>query len=77
MSLNFESGVPIAYINGGKLNNKILYVDQKKEGVKDINLTKGKFEMLMNPKTREIIYIAGPSGVGKSTLARSLIEVYN
>lgn len=77
MSLNFKSGIPIAYINGGKLDSKILYVDQKKEGIKDINLTKGKFEILMNPKTREIIYVAGPSGVGKSTLSRSLIEVYN
>jgi len=76
MSLSLEKGKPIAYINGGKLNDKIIYVNDDKEGVKDIKLKTGKFELLLDPKTREVIYIAGPSGVGKSTISRSLIEVY-
>lgn len=31
---------------------------------------------LPNPETREVLYIAGPSGVGKSTLASKYIEHY-
>lgn len=78
MSLSLKTGTPIAYINGGKLDDKILYVDSAKTGaVKDIKLTSGKYELLLNPNTREIIYVAGPAGVGKSTISRSLVDVYH
>src|ERR1043166_2902939 len=78
MSLSLEKGIPIAYVNGGKLKGKIVYLSTNKEGkLKDIKLTSGKFEPLMNPDTREVIYIAGPAGVGKSTTAEGLIQVYH
>lgn len=77
MSLNLTKGIPIAYIKSGALHDKILYVDTEQGKFKELILRSGKFEILLNPKTREVIYIAGPSGVGKSTQSRSLIEVYH
>lgn len=82
MSLSFSEGDPIAYINGGEHDGKVLFCsrpegDRRRMPCKELYLNKGKFEILLNPKTRESIYIAGPSGVGKSTICGSLILVYH
>lgn len=77
MSLNYKKGVPIAYVKGGKQDDSILYLSTDKKGIKEVKIKDGKFEVLIDPDKREIIYIAGPAGVGKSTISRSITDVYH
>lgn len=89
MSINFENGKCIAYINGGEFNGETISIDTEKEDHKktskdDYNvyfgkklvLNNGKFEPLPNFDTRSIYYICGPSGSGKSTMAANIMHNY-
>jgi hypothetical protein len=60
---------------GKKLYERILY-DEAND--KAIDLASGSFEILPspNPKKREVFYIAGASGSGKSYIAKGLGEYY-
>jgi ABC-type dipeptide/oligopeptide/nickel transport system ATPase component len=86
MALNFEKvGRQICKVEGGKNDKKIvsIYVG-KKEEVEDtfdsFKLTEGKFQQIPNPNKdqteREILYITGCSGSGKSTYACNYIQCY-
>jgi len=60
---------------GKQLYSRIL-ADQKAS--KDINLESGHFELLpsCDPKKRDVFYIAGASGSGKSYIAKGIAEYY-
>lgn len=86
MSLNFDKvGRVLARIDGGKLNNKIISVytegddnDLIKKQFNNLKLTgESKFQQIPDPDTeRQIIYITGASGSGKSTYAAKYIKEY-
>lgn len=46
---------------------KYLDMDREEVGCKEMNITDGVLQPLPNPNIREVIYIAGPAGSGKST----------
>lgn len=85
--LNFEEvGTPIAIIKDGMADKKIVYlavsddeISSLKKGYLNISLIKpgGKFEIIPNGIIeREIGYICGPSGSGKSFFAANYIDKY-
>ena len=82
--LNFDKvGRPLAIVDGGALKGKTVYVATEEERgdikggrkFKEIDLPVGsKFKLVPNTKKeREILYICGPSGSGKSVLLQSMI----
>ena len=78
MSFNFEKiGKSLARIEGGKLSGKVVSIsgfdgEQPVKSFTEIPLKDGKYQQLPNPDTeREILYIVGPSGSGKSYYTRS------
>jgi hypothetical protein len=77
----FDSGRPICKINGGKDNGKTVFYTEKesKESFEDFEIAdEGKFEPLANFKSeRDILYIAGPSGSGKSFFTRMYLLNYH
>lgn len=75
--LNIKKGNPIAYIDGGKLDDEVIYVDENNEnGVNEIKIRDGCIKTMMNMEERGIYYIAGPSGSGKTSYALDLIDDY-
>lgn len=70
----------VAVVRGGPNNGEVLYINaDDKTGPKEIVLPEGsKFSMLPNPddKARDVFYVAGQSGAGKSYFAKGLIENY-
>lgn len=86
MSLNLDKvGRPLAIIEGGKFNNKIVSVfadgfdsEDIKKPFNSLKLTdSAKFQQIPNPDTeREILYITGASGSGKSTYTANYIKQY-
>lgn len=74
---------PIAIVKGGKYDNYLLYVNTKideDKGRKKIDLPYGsEFQMLPNPlkMKRDVVYIPGPSGSGKSYVAKEYIQKYH
>lgn len=77
--LNFKEGRPIAQIEGGKDNKKIISLSDKEisNGFDKIKiLDKGVLVPIINIDGREVDYIAGPSGSGKSTYASKIIQIY-
>jgi phosphoenolpyruvate synthase/pyruvate phosphate dikinase len=76
--LNTTTGKPIAIIDGGDNNGKLICIDENQEdGYEDIELVpNSKLRPLMNMIDRGVYYIAGCSGSGKSTYAISLIKDY-
>lgn len=80
---SLEAGKPVAVIKGedGKKSDyagKILgIVDEPSNNVgKEVILNKETFEPFLDLSERCIEYIAGPSGVGKSTMTASLVKKY-
>jgi hypothetical protein len=67
--LSFKKGRAIAEIKGGKHDGKTLYLtDDDKYSIGTAFFTKhGIMHPIPNPDTREVPYIAGPAGSGKST----------
>lgn len=84
VALSFEpedkSNAPIAMVSGGHFDKELLYVHEKaKEEKGMIRLPPdSSFLLLPCPKKdkREIFYVAGASGSGKSYQARGLAERY-
>jgi hypothetical protein len=85
MSLNFERvGRFLAKVEGGKYDKKIISVTSELKPSEDeyskpfhrITID-GKFQQVPNPDTeREILYITGASGSGKSTYTANYIKNY-
>jgi hypothetical protein len=75
--LNTETGRPIAMIDGGFNDGKVICIDEtKKDGADEIELSNGKIKALMDFKNRGVYYIAGPSGSGKTSYAINIIKDY-
>jgi hypothetical protein len=80
MSFSVKDGLfPIAQIKSGKYNREILYITDNPKS-KDLGpQVDESVKPLMNTDTSEkrvVEYIAGPSGVGKTTIAIELIKNY-
>ena len=80
MALNHESvGIPIAKINGTK---KKLYVTDKPEDCSHVSnhikLTKDNetFQLIPSDRERDILYVTGASGSGKSWFSKNYILEY-
>jgi hypothetical protein len=74
-----KSATPIARVKGGLNDAEILYLHDNKSGKKRIDVGEdGLFELLPNPdpKKREVWYVAGQSGSGKSYIAKGLAAFY-
>jgi len=84
MSFNFNGvGKNVAIIKNGKYDKKVICLDQDintndKTSFKNLKISNdSKFQQLPNNKTeREILYITGCSGSGKSTYTRMYLEQY-
>jgi len=80
MSLNFESvGTPIAKINGTK--KKIFVTDKTDEcthSANQITLSKDNetFQLIASDRERDILYVTGASGSGKSFFSKNYIMEY-
>jgi len=83
--LSFDPGekssdsIPIAVVSGGYYDNNLLYCHSTDKSGKNISLPPdSSFALLPSPKKdkREIFYVAGASGSGKSYQARGIAERY-
>lgn len=82
MAFNLESvGKTLAKIDGGKFNNKVVSITDKESDEVTKSLTNihipddGKFQQIPDPETeRQIIYVFGPSGSGKSFYSKQYIK---
>lgn len=72
------NGIPIARINGGKFDKEVIYIEEQqgKKQIKSIELPQGKVEPIPNPYKRGVLFISGPSGVGKSVYANMYARNY-
>ena len=77
--LNFESaGKPLAVVMGRDLKGEILFVDEH-TGAKSLSLPPGStFQPIPppDPKSREICFVTGQSGSGKSYWTREYARMY-
>jgi energy-coupling factor transporter ATP-binding protein EcfA2 len=84
MSFNFaNAGKPVRIIKGGKYDKKVISLDpdinnNDKTSFKSLKIANdSKFQQVPNTKSeREILYITGRSGSGKSTYTRMYLEQY-
>jgi Cdc6-like AAA superfamily ATPase len=82
MPFNLEAeGKALAKIEKGKFNNKTVFITDKDSDEVTKNLPhihipdEGKFQQIPDPEMeRQILYIFGASGSGKSTYARNYIQ---
>ena len=76
-----DHGRPIARIFGGRKDGDIMYVsDDRDAGSSKIRLDRGehlRLEPTHDPKGRDVLYIAGRSGSGKSTIALHFAQRYH
>lgn len=77
--LSFQDGKPIARINGGKLNRKVIFVNDKdNKGFTSIEIPdKGILYPVPDIDGRQVVYIAGPSGSGKTTYSTNYIKEFH
>lgn len=86
MNFSTNKGTPLAQVVGGKADGEIIYLletdENKKTTLKTppcrkvrIRDTSGKYQQIPNPKVR-VLYIAAPSGAGKTTYAAHYIAKY-
>ena len=80
MALTFEDeGRILAKITDGKYKNKIIAVVSEEKGntFKSLTIKEGKFQQCPDPNTeRQILYITGASGSGKSTYTSKYTILY-
>ena len=79
LTFDHNVGRPLAKITGGKYNDKIISVTEEQTSSKfqHLHIEDGKFNQIPNSTAeREIIYITGASGSGKSTYCVSYIREY-
>jgi len=82
MAFNLEQkGKILAKIDGGKFNNKIVSITDKESDEVSKNFSNihipddGKFQQIPDPEIeRQIIYVFGPSGSGKSYYSKQYIK---
>ena len=76
--LNFSDGVPIAKIESGKYNGKLIYIDPKEDTDEEQSFhdDKCKLHPRLDVFERSVSYISGPSGSGKTRYAADLIKAY-
>lgn len=76
--LNTKKGKPVAMIQDGENDGKVICIDDSDDqGYEDIELDDGKLKPLLDYESeRNVVYIAGPAGSGKSTYATQLIKDY-
>ncbi len=76
--LNTISGNPVARIEGGHNNGQIICIDENcTDGYDEIELQEdSKLVPILNCKDRQVAYVAGPAGSGKSTYCAMLIRDY-
>lgn len=77
--LSLKTGRPIALIKSisrkkNKLDNELVFIDENKEGRKEIVLPKGYVFEPVPDVNRSVSYVAGPSGSGKSTYASKFMK---
>ena len=81
-SLSLTVGVPVAVVDGGKDDKKLLYMDAEYPGddpINEINLRdNGVFSPLPGVQEHMIdrVFISGATGCGKSTFASSYLKMY-
>lgn len=78
LSLNNNGkGIPFARIAGGKLDDKFLFIiPDYEKGETEIVVEDGVLVPFASHKERDVGYVAGPSGVGKSTYCCQYIYNY-
>ena len=86
MALNIEKiGRPVAKVLGGKYNNKVVSVATNQDDVEEVNRVythlnledDGKFQQIPDTTAnRQILYITGASGSGKSTYTLKYLQEY-
>jgi len=77
--LNINDGKPIGMVSSGKNSGEIIFIsddDDLKNGYKTINLKDDKLIPLLDTDQRQVYYIAGPAGSGKSTYTMMLATCY-
>jgi hypothetical protein len=76
--LNTTSGKPIALIEGGDNDGKIICIDENcKNGYESIKLVpESKLKILMDYKDRKVYFVGGPAGSGKTFFCAALIRDY-
>lgn len=85
--LNLDDGRVMGFVQGGKSDGEIIYLDQDNmnfddseeeihDGFESVKLKTGIMVPLMDTEERGVAYIAGPSGSGKSTYAAQLAMSY-
>jgi len=83
LAKNGNEPKPIAFIDGGKYDKEVIYVHEESdpELFAEIDLTEeesdAKIKPIMDIYGRNIIYFAGQSGSGKSTMMAEYIKSYN
>lgn len=72
---NIKQGVAFAKVVDGRFNDKILFVNpDSTKGVNEINIPdSGHLVVVPAMRAREVVYITGPAGVGKSTWSAQYI----
>src|SRR5271165_337041 len=75
---NLGHGIAIAIIKGGKMNDKVIFINQDTTmGEKQLIIKdKGHLLPFPDPHNRQVIYVAGASGSGKSTYSSQYIYNY-
>lgn len=73
-----DKGIPIAQIKGGKYNNQVIFinVDSTRGNNKIKTVNESHLVPFPSTKERQILYVAGASGSGKSTYASQYIYNY-
>lgn len=79
--LNLDKGQPIAVISSGKYEGEVIYLnrdedDDSVKGCHRINMKKNKIVPLLDTDGRQVCYVAGPSGSGKSYYAAMLVKTF-
>lgn len=72
---NIKKGIPFAKVVDGKYNDRILFINPDSDkGENDISIPdKGHLVVIPAMRAREVVYITGPAGVGKSTWSAQYI----
>lgn len=68
--------IPLARIEGGTEDKKIIYLDENGNGETEIKITSGKLIVLPRLDKIEKLYVSGVSGSGKSTFISNWLKEY-
>ena len=76
MSLSYSNGKPVGMIisKNKKIDKKLIKVQLTDEGSEEIKVTEGKVQVVPSLDVVERLYVAGPSGSGKSYFISKWLE---